>query len=154
MSLRRVVVSGVGAAAVALLLSACGSSPLLPPVVGLSSPYQGSSSADPLSQTGGQSAKVRVCSLAGGPLAVDVHIPAADVHTELHVRAYSTDIDANPDLEAARLIEEHFLDGSSGVDVHVVSERPLRPGECADVMLGSSQFFFDPGYPFTFTITW
>ncbi len=153
MSTRRVVMSGLGAAAV-LLLAACGSSPLLPPVIGLSSPYQGSSSPDPLSQTGGQSAKVRVCSPSGGPPAVDVHIPAADSHTELHVRAYSTDLEVNPDLEATRLIEEHFLDGTSGVDAHVVSERPLRPGECADVTLGSTQFFFDPGYPFTFTITW
>ena len=108
MSIRRVVVSVIGAAAVALVLSACGSSPLLPPVVGLSSPYHGSSALDPLSQTGGQSAKVRVCSLAGGPLTVDVHIPGADVHTELHVRAYSTDIDVNPDLDATRLIEQHF----------------------------------------------
>ncbi|UDY36307.1 hypothetical protein [Dermatobacter hominis] len=150
---RRVVVSGVGAAIVALLLSACGSSPLLPPALGLTSPYQGSSVLDPLSPTGAQVAKVRVCSLAGGPLAVDVHSPAPDSNTGLSVHANSTDLETTGDVEAARLIEFVQIQ-AIGADTHLESERAMRPGECANVLIASAQYFDFVGKPFTFTITW
>ena len=152
MAVRRAVVSGIGLAVAALLLSACGTNPMLPPTVALTSPYHGSSTLDLLDQTGRQTAKVRVCSLAGGPLTVDVHIAAPTSNTDLSVRAYSTDGEVTHDPVDSTLFES-ILDGAP-TDTHFESTRPMRPGECADVFLSTTEFLGDPGLPYTFTITW
>jgi hypothetical protein len=151
MTVRRVVLSGVGAAVVALLLSACGASPILPPLVGLTSPYRGSSVTSLFNNS--QTANVLVCSITGGPLTVDVHSPGADGNTGVGVHATSTDPALAADPDAARLME-FVQEQAVGVDTHLVSERALHAGECADVQMGSSQYFFDPGLPFSYTITW
>ena len=153
MAVRRAVVPGIAAAVAALLLSACGVSPLLPPTVAVTSPYHGASTLDPLSQTGGQAAKIRVCSVGGGPLAVDVHIAAPIINTFLAVRAMSTDLEVTHDLADATLFDR-LVEDELTADTHFESTRPMRAGECADVFLGSGSGWGDPGLPFTFTITW
>lgn len=154
MSVRRVVVVGACAAMVALVLSGCGSSPALPPPVDVSSPYHGWSTVyvDALSGFGRQQSRVRVCSLTGGPLTVDVHSPAADADTQLTVRVVSTDPDTGD--TTAILIDRVFLQPTVTTDTHVESSRALRAGECADVSLVSTQDLFRAGEPFSYTVAW
>lgn len=160
MIVRRVVVSGVVAAVVALLLSACAPNPGGPSLPGwpvaVSSPYISSSTAriDPISGIGNQQAKVRVCSLTGGPLAVDVRSPGADAGTLLSVRAISTDLETTGDLVDATLFDVTHPRGTLTVDTHFESSRDLRPGECADVTLVGNQNIFTAGDRFYFTVTW
>ena len=156
MRVRRGVVSGVSAAIVALVLSACGPSPYLPPPVSVSSPYFGASApfVDALSGIGKQQARVRVCSLGGGPLSVDVHFPGANAGTQLTVRAISTDSETTGDVTDATLIDQTYDRGTVTIDTHFESNRPLRGGECADVVLLSTYNTFAPGDPFNFTVTW
>lgn len=150
MRAHRVVTSGVSAALVALVLSGCGSSPFLPTTV-VTSPYVSRSSAvvDPISGIGNQRATVRVCSIGGGPISVHVSSPGADAGTVLTVRAISTSGDAD-----ATLIEQTVPRGSVTLDSNFESNRPMRPGECANVDFVGNRNFFDPGDPFHFTIIW
>jgi hypothetical protein len=150
------VVSGVGAAIVAVALSGCGTSPSLPPVPVVSSPFHGWSTVvvDPLTQIARQGATVRVCSPGGGPLAVDVQSPDADADTDLAVRVVSTDWETTGDVPGATLIDAGFHQPIAPVDAHVESNRPLRPGECADVGINSTRNLFQAGPPFTYTVTW
>jgi hypothetical protein len=159
MSVRRVVVSGLSVVIVALALSACAPNPTVPYLpwpLAVSSPYHSASTAfiDAISGIGRQQAKVRVCSLAGGPLAVDVRSPGADAGTQLTVRAVSTDLETTGDVVDATLIEETYPRGTVTVDTHFESSRALRSGECADVTLVGTHNRFSPGDPFYFTVTW
>ena len=153
MALRRVAVSALGALVV-IGLSACGAIPMGPPGdLALVSPYSGSSVADLLG-SGSQLAKVRVCSVNGGPLSVDVHFDVPiEFSSTLSVQAHSIGLD--PAGEEGLLIGQLY-DGSRpfGADFHVESIRPLGPGECADVGIFTSNYNTRQGLPFTFTITW
>jgi hypothetical protein len=145
MTVRRACMSGVGAAVVALVLSGCGASPLLPPFVAVTSPFSGSSVH---ALTGSdQLALVRLCSLTGGPLTVDVTIPGADFQSGLGVRVTSVD---DPTSVLLQFNQEQQV----GVSTHLESSRPIAPGECIDVAIASREFFFDPGLPFSYTLTW
>jgi hypothetical protein len=153
---RRVVVSVVSAAIVALVLSACGTAPPATPPVLTTSPYHGTSTvwSDPLTGFGQQQARVQVCSPAGGPIVVDVHSPDVDATTELRVSAISTDYATTGDLAAAILIDEEFPKPTAPVDAHAESIRSMRPGECADVTVVSRRNIFSAGPAFTYTVTW
>lgn len=155
MGVRRVIVSGVSAALVALALAGCVPNPAGPSLPGwplaLSSPYHGASTpvVDPISGIGRHVAKVRVCSLAGGPVAVDVHSPGATDRTRLTVRIEST-----RSGDDATLLDAYFPEPTVTVDTHLESNRALEAGECADVTLLSSYGGFVPGDRFTFKVTW
>jgi len=155
MRARRVVMSGFSVAIVALALSGCGASPPLP-AAAITSPYVSNTSAvvDPLSGIGNQRARVRVCSLTGGPLTVDVHSPGASAGTQYTVRAISTDAESTGDVVAATLIEQTFPRGTVPLDAHIESSRPLRGGECVDVSFVGNDNFFAPGDPYYFTLNW
>lgn len=153
---RRLAVSGAFAALAALVLSGCGSSPLLPPPVDVSSPYISNSTAryDALTGFGRQEARVRVCSLTGGPLTVDVHSPGADADTQLTVRAISTDVESGGDVGAATLVDQSFPKPTVTLDLHLESSRALRSGECVDVSLSSTRNLFEAGDAFYYTVSW
>ena len=154
MTTRRLGLSGVCVAIAALVLSACGASPYLPPAVTLTSPYMGASepfSAMPGSGIGQQQARIVVCSIGGGPLEVHVHHPNASEDTSLTVRATSTD--ATGDEADTTLIDVGHPSPTVGVDTYFESTRDLRPGECAEVIL-MSKYLFAPGPSFHFTVTW
>lgn len=156
MRIGRVVVSGACAAMAALVLSGCGTNPPLPPPLDVSSPYYGGSTPyiDALSGFGRQQSRVRVCSISGGPLTVDVHSPGADADTQLTVRVVSTDVDPGVDPVAATLIDEVYRQPTVTIDTHVESNRALRSGECADVSLVSTRNLFEAGDAFYYTVTW
>lgn len=155
MRARRVVMSGFSVAIAALALSGCGPSPSVP-AVPITSPYVSNTSAvvDPISGIGNQRAWVRVCSLTGGPLTVDVHSPGASAATQYTVRAISTDAESTGDVAAATLIEQTYVRGTVPLDAHVESSRPLRGGECVDVSLVGNDNFFAAGDPYYFTVSW
>ena len=152
---RRLGVAGICVAIAALVLSACGASPYLPPAVTLTSPYMGASesfSAVPSSGIGQQQARIVVCSIGGGPLEVHVHHPNASEGTSLTVRARSTA--TTGDEADTTLIEVTHPAPTVGVDTYFESTRDLRPGECAEVILLSKYNLLAPGPSFHFTVTW
>ncbi|UDY36089.1 hypothetical protein [Dermatobacter hominis] len=150
MALRRVAVSALGALVV-LGLSACGTSPIMPPTVALSSPYHSSSVPDVLG-SGSQVAKVRVCSVTGGPVAIDVHFDdPTGYYSTLTVTARSNLFD--PNTEYGIILSKGYL-GDVAADTHLETDRPLEVGECADVGIYTSNYIDRQGLPFTFTITW
>lgn len=157
MTTRRVARFGVGAVLLAVALSGCVSSPYSPPtVVVVSSPYVGTSQVvvDPLAQIGYQQGKVRVCSLSGGLLAVDVQTPTADSTTSLSVTAFSTDIETLGNVPEVRVLEASVGQGNVAVDMNFESSRPMRPGECADVSVRTQTNTLGTGPAFGFTVTW
>ncbi len=154
MKTRRLGLSGVCVAIAALVLSACGASPYLPPAVTLTSPYMSASTpfVDGISGIGKQQARIVVCSIGGGPLEVHVHHPNASEGTSLTVRATSTD--TTGDEADTTLIDVGHPSPTVGVDTYFESTRDLRPGECAEVILLSTYNMLAPGPSFHFTVTW
>jgi hypothetical protein len=140
--------SGVSAAVLALLLEG-GTSPLLPPALALTSPYDGSSTLDPLTQS--QAAKIRLCSANGGPPSVDVYFAAVHDNATMTPQLRSTDF--GPTADEGILFTRVWMRDVS-LDTHVESTRPLNPGEREDVSLSTDDITHAPSLPFTFTITW
>ena len=126
------------------------------PTVVVSSPYVGTSQVvvEPLLEIGYQQGKVRVCSLTGGPLALDVHTPDADATTSLSAGVVSTDIETLGNVPEVRVLEASVGKGDVAVDMHFESSRPMRPGECADVTVRTETNTLGTGPAFGFTVTW
>lgn len=133
-------------AAFVLALAAAGCTPFSPGVPALSSPYHGSSVKDTFGDS--QIANVLICSPAGGPVELTVRFADADSNTGLGVHA-----GVQRGAELVTLFQVEMEQGATAVN-DFTSQVPLLPGECTTVRLGSRQYHFDPGRPFTFTIRW
>jgi hypothetical protein len=151
MSLRTRVLQLTAVAAGALALASCGAAPNLP-VPALTSPATGASAPYLFDPGGPQFAAVRICSVTGGPVHVDVHMPLADALTEIGIYAYADFADTAGSLEFPGYPIIH--PGVPGPDMSAESSRDLAPGECATINISTEQFFSDPGRAFTYRITW
>lgn len=138
--------------AVSMAITACGSTPSIP-VQGVVSPVTGASVTSPF-DTDIQTASVRVCSLAGGPIDVDVHLVDLYPRTQIGINVISAD--RTEEAGPLRFPGYPILspDEVTAQDLHATSNRPLLPSECAVVQIGTSAFLSDPGPPFTYSISW
>ena len=137
--------AAVAALAVVFVIAA-GCTPYSPGVPALTSPYNGSSVKDLFGDT--QIANVQFCSPAGGPVDVTVRFANADLNTGLGVHA-----SVQRGGEFVTLFQVEMEQGATALN-EFTSLVPLEPGECTTVRIGSRQYHYDPGRPFTFTIEW
>ncbi len=91
-----------------------------------------------------QHARFVLCSVAGGPVTLHVHVPGATTNTEMTVGS-----ELGPSL-----FGDVRGQGEVGVDNDFTSSIDLAPGECSSTQIEVTEEFHDVAPQFTYTVWW